>query len=169
MSNGGVKWVFSQLKRKNKRFGVYHWAFLLWCSSSGFPLLLDLVPTGYGKLWTTSVQASCWLQTCVARVWCETVPHLFMCFAWHWNRGIIFISSHNPVFFPSVFCCRKMDSEKFGASVSFYPGERDNEDHQTRTRSSDNENDIIKMSRIYSETVLLLHHSTLQPSTELTG
>lgn len=110
---------------------------------------------------------------CRCLVWnCATSLYVFCCSAWHWNRGIILIiiSSHNPVFSPSVFSSRKMDSEKFRASVSFYPEERDNENHQTHTRRSDNENDIIiQMSRIYSETVVLLHHSTPQPSTELTG
>lgn len=94
----------------------------------------------------------------VARVWWETVPHLFMCFVLkscdYFNY---YFFTKSCFFFPSVFCSRKIDSGKFHAGVSFHPGERDNENHQTHTRRSDNENDIIiKMSRICSETAQLL-------------
>lgn len=58
-------------------------------------------------------------------------------------------------------------------SVSYYPGERDNEDHQTNTHNSNSKNDNniqkLQKSGVYSKTVLLLHHSTCHPSIDLTG
>lgn len=57
-------------------------------------------------------------------------------------------------------------------NVSYYPGERDNEDHQTNTHNYKNniDNNIIdnidnngRRLEYIKKTVLLLHYSTCQP------
>lgn len=105
---------------------------------------------------------------CRCLVWnCATSLYVFCSSAWHWNRGIILIitSSHNPVFFPQFSAAEKWIQRSFVLVFHFIP-EKEIMKIIRHTLAVL----IIKIKyRIYSETVVLLHHSTRQPSTELTG
>lgn len=129
-----------------------------WFSSHRIWEIMDIVCLSFSL--TSNVRSGC-------LVWnCATSLYVFCSSAWHWNYCNYYFFTQSCFF--SVFSSRKWIQRSFVLVFHFVP-EKEKMKIIRHTRRSDNENDvIIKTSRIYSDTVLLLHHSTRQPSTELT-